>query len=215
MMRYHINGKGVPAICKAKKGNCPFGGEEQHFDSQEDAQIAVDQAHKTTHGILPGLEMYREAKSKDDLNYIKAQKEYLKNESEGVTYIERCRSSKRLHNYKPLNGDTLHYKEDRNDKAKGLFKSIGEGNLIGYYEVDHHVRSRANTNRFRKQIIEVRDNGLLVIYDKNTGNTVTTFVGHRARIETMMILADEIPSKSLLENIENSKMSAKRAGYDN
>lgn len=214
-MIYHINGKGVPALCRAKKGNCPFGGDEKHFESKDEAQYEADKMNEKTHGILPELEMYRKAKTKDDFNYIKAQKEYLKNESEGMTYIQRCRSSKRLENYKPVNANTLHYKDERNEKAKGLYESIGKGNLIGYYEVNHHVRSRAANNRFRKQIIEVRDNGVLVVYDQKTGKTVTTFVGHRARIETMMILANEIPSKSLLENIENSKLKAQNDGYDN
>ena len=25
MAKFHINAEGVPAICRAKKGNCPFG----------------------------------------------------------------------------------------------------------------------------------------------------------------------------------------------
>lgn len=38
MSKFHINKHGVPAPCRAKEGNCPLGGEESHFKSQEDAQ---------------------------------------------------------------------------------------------------------------------------------------------------------------------------------
>lgn len=43
MSRFHINKHGVPAPCKAKQGNCPFGGDDQHFLSQEAAQAHADQ----------------------------------------------------------------------------------------------------------------------------------------------------------------------------
>ena len=42
MAKFHINKHGVPAPCKATKGNCPYGGEDSHYKSQEEAQIAID-----------------------------------------------------------------------------------------------------------------------------------------------------------------------------
>ena len=45
MARYHINKNGVPSVCKAKPGNCPYGGQdgnENHFSNIEDAQKAAD-----------------------------------------------------------------------------------------------------------------------------------------------------------------------------
>lgn len=53
MSKFHINGKGVPAPCKAQKGNCPFGGADSHFDTVQDAQVAADKRNENTHGILP------------------------------------------------------------------------------------------------------------------------------------------------------------------
>lgn len=55
MSKFHINAKGVPAPCKATKGNCPFGGEDSHYNSQEEAQTAIDQINKEAHGIMPGM----------------------------------------------------------------------------------------------------------------------------------------------------------------
>lgn len=57
MSKFHINKHGVPAPCKATKGKCPLGGdsgEENHFDSKQDAQKAADQINESQHGLLPG-----------------------------------------------------------------------------------------------------------------------------------------------------------------
>lgn len=58
MAKFHINKHGVPAPCKATKGNCPYGGEsgtENHYDTQEEAQVAADKANEEKHGILPNV----------------------------------------------------------------------------------------------------------------------------------------------------------------
>lgn len=56
--RYHINKHGVPAICRAKPGNCPLGGDESHFSSQEEAQEHADKINSQEHGVLPGMNEY-------------------------------------------------------------------------------------------------------------------------------------------------------------
>lgn len=56
MARFHINKHGVPAPCRAKPGNCPLGGDEQHYNSQEEAQEAADIANEGEHGLLKGLQ---------------------------------------------------------------------------------------------------------------------------------------------------------------
>lgn len=55
MSKFHINKHGVPAPCKAKSGNCPLGGMESHYDSQEEAQAAVDAMNQQEYGVLPGV----------------------------------------------------------------------------------------------------------------------------------------------------------------
>lgn len=52
MAKYHINAKGVPAICRATKGNCPFGGEGEHYDTPEQAQEAADKKHAAESGFI-------------------------------------------------------------------------------------------------------------------------------------------------------------------
>lgn len=56
MTKFHINKHGVPAPCRAKKGNCPLGGadgNENHFDTKEEAQMYIDVSNEDLYGILP------------------------------------------------------------------------------------------------------------------------------------------------------------------
>lgn len=42
MSKFHVNDKGEAGECAATKGNCPFGGEAQHYESRELAQKAYE-----------------------------------------------------------------------------------------------------------------------------------------------------------------------------
>ena len=53
MSKFHINSKGIPAHCKATKGNCPFGGADSHYDTIEQAQKIADSKGEQEYGILP------------------------------------------------------------------------------------------------------------------------------------------------------------------
>lgn len=55
MSKFHIDKNGKPAICKAKPGNCPLGGNESHFNSKEEAQKFIDLKNEEKYGKLPGV----------------------------------------------------------------------------------------------------------------------------------------------------------------
>lgn len=42
MAKYHVNGRGEPGACKAKKRPCPYGGAEDHYESKEEAAQAFE-----------------------------------------------------------------------------------------------------------------------------------------------------------------------------
>ncbi len=42
MAKYHINAQGNTGICHAQEGGCPFGGESEHFSTEEDARKAFE-----------------------------------------------------------------------------------------------------------------------------------------------------------------------------
>lgn len=55
MTRFHINKHGVPAVCKAKVGNCPLGNQSQHFSTREEAQAHIDILSGEEYGALPEM----------------------------------------------------------------------------------------------------------------------------------------------------------------
>lgn len=58
MSKFHINSKGVPSVCRAVKGNCPFsevdesGVDQGHFDNYEDAQKRADEKMSSQYGLF-------------------------------------------------------------------------------------------------------------------------------------------------------------------
>lgn len=42
MSKFHISKNGKPSICHAQSGNCPLGGESQHYETKEKAQQAIE-----------------------------------------------------------------------------------------------------------------------------------------------------------------------------
>jgi len=55
MSKFHINKNGVPAPCRATKGNCPLGGEGQHFESKQEAQEYADKKNEENYGLIKGI----------------------------------------------------------------------------------------------------------------------------------------------------------------
>lgn len=53
MNKYHINKHGVPAVCRARSGNCPLGGDEQHFNSEQEAQEYANKVNEEKYQMLP------------------------------------------------------------------------------------------------------------------------------------------------------------------
>ena len=58
MSKFHINKHGVPAPCRATKGNCPYGGSdgaENHFNTEEEAQVYANKIFEGAYSFLPGM----------------------------------------------------------------------------------------------------------------------------------------------------------------
>lgn len=45
-VKYHIKLNGLPGICDASEGNCPYGGNDQHFDTYEEAYAVSQQRYE-------------------------------------------------------------------------------------------------------------------------------------------------------------------------
>lgn len=66
--KFHINKNGVPAPCKATKGNCPLGGDESHFDTLEEAQSFIDRQMAEQHGLLVQISTVKKVELEHDFN---------------------------------------------------------------------------------------------------------------------------------------------------
>lgn len=56
MTKYHINKKGIPAPCRATKGNCPLGGEGEHFSNKEEAEKRAKQLLEKEYGLIKNVD---------------------------------------------------------------------------------------------------------------------------------------------------------------
>lgn len=89
MSRFHINKHGVPAPCKAKQGNYPLGGDDQHFPNQEMAQAHADQINAQEFGVLPDV---NDPFSKDNIR-----KQFPEASEKQITQIENyCCQEERI-----------------------------------------------------------------------------------------------------------------------
>jgi len=53
MKRYHVNPKtGNPNICQAKIGFCPFGADEPHYLSKDEARKATENKYNEVYGFF-------------------------------------------------------------------------------------------------------------------------------------------------------------------
>lgn len=53
MTKYHINSKGLPAVCRATKRPCPLGDADSHFNSKEEAENFITEQNEIEFGIIP------------------------------------------------------------------------------------------------------------------------------------------------------------------
>lgn len=56
MSKFHINSKGIASPCRATKGKCPFGGENEHYSSKEEAQSAAERNNEKEYGLISNVE---------------------------------------------------------------------------------------------------------------------------------------------------------------
>lgn len=73
-MRYHVNPEtGDAGKCSANKGNCPFGGENEHYTSSEAARAAFEAKQDSqVFAKLPLKELNAQSKTTDDPGVINA-----------------------------------------------------------------------------------------------------------------------------------------------
>ena len=137
MTKFHISKHGMPAPCKAEKGNCPYGGEESHFNSLEEAQEFIDKRNEERYGLLNSVDERRKMDKHDREKEVADIPGYKKTDEE---YDSKCE-----------------YLEDLIEKVqiKG-FIAIDDADDPLYYTIilvnDTNIKDM--TNKFKSQLIE-------------------------------------------------------------
>lgn len=56
MARYHVSEDGKVRKCNAQPGNCPIGGDDEHYPNKEAAEKAAEEKLAQEYGLLGGIE---------------------------------------------------------------------------------------------------------------------------------------------------------------
>lgn len=81
MDKFHIGKNGLPSICKAKQGNCPLGGEENHFNTKQEAYKAVENRLDQQYNTLSSSEKVAKYPKSDR---VLEQERFLRNAVPGL-----------------------------------------------------------------------------------------------------------------------------------
>ena len=102
-VKYHINPfSGMVSICRAAKGNCPYGGAsgfDYHYSSYKEAQIASQEYMKENYDLLPTHEAI-DVEIEEEVNNVEKLYEWdvLDSDSPNTQELLRITSSEELMN---------------------------------------------------------------------------------------------------------------------
>lgn len=158
MNKFHINKHGVPAPCKAQKGNCPLGGAESHFDSQQEAQIYADNQNENEFGSLP--EMKNQEKHYG--NYLGNYHTMSKNANENLSQPMNESNAKEVFDNGFKDGDiSVEYEKFTREKSPITFdykvSKIGDneyevsGNIKEYEFVEKDFDTKEEFDEYMKE----------------------------------------------------------------
>lgn len=131
MTKWHINKHGVPALCKAKDGRCPLGGNEQHFDNVETAQEYANREMETQFGLLPNSEEERKKSIENNKNLSNVVSRIAQDDSAGFVYETYAALS--VADKIGLERTTVY---ENNKPLISMTREEGEGNVALNYDVD-------------------------------------------------------------------------------
>jgi len=137
MSKFHINKHGVPAPCRAKKGNCPLGGDETHFSSEKEAQKYIDEKNERDYDLMPKVSSNKNKKKvpsdrerlTNKLQDYWQDEKMVKHELKNNKYIELNGSFVEIPNAKPKIEPEIWY-DDEQETPEVNFENFYNNNAI-------------------------------------------------------------------------------------
>ena len=214
MTKWH-NGPNGPGICRAEKGNCPFGGADSHYSSQEEAQETFDVKNSEEFGMLPGM------KSKADTKH--AEKTLIAYNSKGIllastnfissdenTYNENMKMANTYFNDTELDGETMAAKLSNDRNVNGEWKVKDEtDDRITLESFDAFGNKRFLDVKIKKE--KKKDNRGTIMAQTGNGinSSLSNYVDNQNGYEeskeyfTKLIKSSNDDSKVLVDKLNN------------
>lgn len=203
-MKYHIGKNGIPSVCHALSGHCPFGDESRHFSSIQEAQQFADKQNsvnfiknKSNSNLSPEVVKKRLRKRKHKhtsrkiLDSRHLDKDDFYNRIETIQYYKSD-------DLNPKN-QTYHFQHDRRHRREMIEKEVGKGKVINRFVI------RKKNSRL-KEIHEIYDNGLDIIYGESNKLVLTEFILSVNRINSIY---DKLGIKTPKELIDPKKVKSR------
>ena len=180
--KWHINSKGVPAICKADKRPCPLG---QHYNTEEEAEQTIAKEYKDNFGLLPNEENINLERRKDIADLIKRISGIRSN---GFDY--ECFASVSIAEQMGLDKIAI---TDKNGLIVNMTMGEGSKSLNADVYVDRSVEGLHNY--YSKLGIPIKDKSLLarvVYYSDDPEKGMLVQSGGPNVLDAAIIKADEV-----------------------
>lgn len=88
MSKFHFGRSGKPAQCNAKKGNCPFGSDAEHYSSRQEAQKALEDKNTKEYATMESASKSSNKTHDKDLYTSSKEDRGVKNEY-GITVSQK------------------------------------------------------------------------------------------------------------------------------
>lgn len=86
-VKFHVNGKGEPGKCSAQEGNCPFGGSDDHYPSEEAAREGYEKNYQAFQ-TLRRAELEEKSTTPEPVKTLKPKRRKSKSTPPSLDYDE-------------------------------------------------------------------------------------------------------------------------------
>ena len=216
MTKWH-NGPNGPGICRAEKGNCPFGGIDSHFETKAEAQDAFDVINSGEFGMLPGVKV----NTRKIANLYSAHGDSLSGSDLIQTggYNEKQEYFRNLFNDVEMDGQAVVQKLNQDNNIRGAWKlkessddlivvesKDAFGNPI-FINLKLHIEVEeqrpADTSKLEKTMSAYDSQGTLL----SSSNFISTNMGYNEEEEYIRNYFNDTPldGKSMVDKLNNDK----------
>lgn len=216
MAKWH-NGPNGPGVCRAKKGNCPFGGIDSHFETKAEAQDAFDVINSGEFGMLPGVKI----NTRKTANFYNSHGVSLSGSDliQSGGYNEKQEYFRNLFNDVEMDGQAVVQKLNQDNNVRGAWKLkkssddlivVESKDAFGnprFIDIKLHTEVEeqrpADTSKLEKTMSAYDSEGVLL----SSSNFISTNMDYNEEEEYIRNYFNDTPldGKSMVDKLNNDK----------